>query len=133
MTSGNGFETVFQHYVEEKIKKAPNVNSKEQKEIIQAFRSKVLEDTERLIRQEYLVTAKKEATEKAKEFERKLKFRITVKLICETLFLALLVGLIVNQVTALLSEAGCSAGWVIAISLILCIFFVILAAHESGE
>ena len=107
------------------------VNQDELDSIVEAVKDKVLKDALLEIEHQKLEDAEKKARMEYKAYKRKLIHNLKISLIAETLFLALLVGVIVNQITYLVPE---SYWWqTILISSVLCLFIVILATAEPKE
>ena len=106
-------------------------NQDELAEITEAIKMNILEEALPQISEKKLNEALQKAEEEAKQHKRELLQNIKITLIVETIFIAFLVGIIVNQATNLIPKEHCLAA--IIISLILCAFMVMLAAAEPKE
>lgn len=100
-------------------------------EIAQAIKMMILEEALPQIAESKLNEALQKVEEEAKQHKKKLLQDIKITLIIETIFIAFLVGIMVNQVTNLIPKEHCIAA--IIISLLLCGFMVSLAAAAPKE
>lgn len=107
------------------------IDQDELAEITEAIKMNILEESLPQISEKKLNEATQKIEEEAKEYKRKLLQKIKVTIIIETMFIAFLVGIVVNQVTYLIPNKY----WPLAIliSLVLCVFMVILATAEPKE
>lgn len=69
------------------------------------------------------------AKEEAEKEKRKIISRFKITLIIETIFIAFLVGIIVNQVSSLLPVQW----YIILIALILCFFMILINIGKMGK
>lgn len=106
-------------------------NQDELAEITEAIKMNILEEALPQISEKKLNEALQKAEEEAKQHKRELLQNIKITLIVETIFIAFLVGIIVNQATNLIPKEHCLEA--IIISLILCAFMVMLAVAEPKE
>lgn len=100
-------------------------------EITEAIKTIILEEALPQISENKLNEAFRKAEEEAKQHKKQLLQNIKITLIVETIFIAFLVGIMVNQVTSLIPKEHCMAA--IVISLILCGFMVLLATAAPKE
>lgn len=113
------FNNIVKHYVASFIKLETNIPESEKICIEQAVRSEILEDASKIISRDL---AKKEANKEKKKILKKF----TITLIIETLFIAFLVGIIVNQATIFIPVNHIAGITAIVISLLLCIIILLL-------
>lgn len=103
-------------------------------QITEAIKMNILKETLPQISESMLSEAKQKVEEEAKQYRKKLFQRVKVSLIIETIFIAFLVGIIVNQVTNLIPDKPwLVAPFVIIGSLAVCILMIFLAAAGSKE
>lgn len=100
-------------------------------EITEAIKMNILEEALPQISEGKLNEALQKVEEEAKQHKKELLQNIRITLIVETIFIAFLVGIIVNQVTNLIPKEHCIAA--IIISLLLCGFMVLLATASPKE
>ena len=116
------FDKIVNYYVASRLGKENNLSVSERNSIEKAVRSAVLKDTYQILGKNLLSRAKEEAnTEK-----RRLVKRFKITLIIETIFIAFLVGIIVNQVTNLIPDHWLISAITIIGSLLLCVLMLIL-------
>lgn len=123
-SSKSMFDNMVKHYVASFIRTKNNIPESEKISIEQAVRSEVLENASKIISRDL---AKKEANKEKKKILK--KFKIT--LIIEALFIAFLVGIIVNQVTLFVPVNHIAGITAIVISLLLCIIILFLNIEKD--
>lgn len=123
-SSKSMFDNMVKHYVASFIRTEDNIPESEQISIEQAVRSEVLENASKIISRDL---AKKEANKEKKKILK--KFKIT--LIIEALFIAFLVGIIVNQVTLFIPVNHIAGITAIVTSLLLCIIILFLNIEKD--
>ncbi len=105
----------------------PATASAEDKQfVLDALRELISSD----LRDQFIRQLKKDACEEAKRYKKSLFKKVRTSIIIETILVAFLVGLIVNQVTSLLTGYAVSATIIIVVSLLLCILLIWL---ETGK
>lgn len=126
----NQLDTVVAYYVRHKFQ-CDVTNQNEFAEIVEVIKTNILEEALPRISEKKLSEEKQKVAEEAKQYKRQLLQKVRISLIVETIFIAFLVGIVVNQVTNLIPKQH---WWlVIIISLGLCVFMVILATVEPKE
>ena len=90
-------------------------------------RTELLQEAFQLFKNSLLNKAQKQAEEEKQKILR--KFKIT--LIIETIFIAFLIGIIVNQVTNLIPNKWVISTIIIIVSLLVCVFMVLLAVEKD--
>ena len=99
--------------------------------ITEAVKINILEETLPQISAQRLTEANRRVEEEARQYKRRLLQNVKISLIVETILIAFLVGIAVNQVTSLIPSQYCL--WAIIISLVLCVLMVMLATAEPKE
>lgn len=94
--NGNMLTKVVQYYVSKNIKE--NTEAVDEEVLTRAVRQNVIEDAYA----ELVAEGKHQAVEEVKQYKRNLLEKLKRTVIIETIFIAFLVGLIVNQVTNLI-------------------------------
>lgn len=124
------FDRVVEYYARHKCNPG-NISQDEFNNILGAFKHQVLEDAIPKIEKDELEKAKVRVDEEVKSYKRKALQALKLSLIIETIFLAFLVGIVVNQVTNLIPPEGL---WIaIFLSLIVSAFIVYIATLEPKE
>ncbi len=124
------FDRVVEYYARHKCNPG-NISQEEFSNILGAFKHQVLQDAIPQIEKEELDKAKARVDEEVKSHKRKALQALKLSLIIETIFLAFLVGIVVNQVTNLIPPEGL---WIaIFVSLIVSAFIVYIATLEPKE
>lgn len=119
-------DKIVRYYVISRLNKTNSLSKAEIENITKGILSEVIKDTYQNLDSKLLEKSKKEAfAEKQKILN---KFKIT--LIIETLFIAFLVGLIVNQATNFIDNQPVSFTTII-ISLLLCVIFIFLNVKKE--
>lgn len=118
-------DKIVRHYVISLLNKTNSLSKAEIEEITKGIRSEVIRNTYQNLDRKLLEKAKKEAFFEKQKILNKFK----INLIIETLFIAFLVGLIVNQVTNFIDNQPVSFITII-ISLLLCVIFIFLNAKK---
>ncbi len=119
-------DKIVRYYVISRLNKTNSLSKAEIENITKGILSEVIKDTCQNLDSKLLEKSKKEAfAEKQKILN---KFKIT--LIIETLFIAFLVGLIVNQATNFIDNQPVSFTTII-ISLLLCVIFIFLNVKKE--
>lgn len=104
------------------------VTPKEKAFMIARLKELALDDALKDIKNEQIQQMKQEAKKEAKSYKKSLFKKVRTTLIIETIFVALLVGIMVNQFTILLPSN--SSGLIIIVCLLLCILLIWL---ETGK
>lgn len=73
----------------------------------------------------------KEAKKEAKSYKKSLFKKVRRSIIIETIFVAFLIGIIVNQVTFLIPENTLIAFFTIIISLLICVLFIMIETDKK--
>ena len=107
------------------------IDQDELDEITEAIKMNILEEALPQISEKKLNEVTQKVEEEAKEYKKKLLQNIKISIIVETIFIAFLFGIVVNQVTYLIPNKYWSLA--IVISLVLCVLMVILATAEPKE
>lgn len=126
------FDRVVEYYARHKSNPG-SISQDELNDILGAFKRQVLEDAIPQIEKSELEKAKARVNEEASAYKRKVFQNLRRSLIIEAIFVAFLVGIVVNQVTWLIPEAWNWCLGVIAISLIVCTLLVVLSTTEPEE
>ena len=126
----NQLDTVIAYYVRHKLR-CDVPNEDEFGEIVEAIKTNILEEALPQISEKKLSEAREKVEEEARQYKKQLLQKVRISLIVETIFIAFLVGIVVNQVTNLIPKQH----WRLAIiiSMGLCVFMVILATVEPKE
>ena len=126
----NQLDTVIAYYVRHKLR-CDVPNEDEFGEIVEAIKTNILEEALPQISVKKLSEAREKVEEEARQYKKQLLQKVRISLIVETIFIAFLVGIVVNQVTNLIPKQH----WRLAIiiSMGLCVFMVILATVEPKE
>lgn len=119
-------EQMLEVYVEHKITNRPVIDPREMASILRAVKEDALED----LRDEQIQQMKREVKKEAKRYKKAQFKRVRTSIIVETILVALLIGIIVNQVTTLLPSDSYAPWAIIVISLLLC---VLLIWVETGK
>lgn len=124
------FDIVIDYYARHRSNPS-NIPLDELNSIKKSFKYQVAKDAIPWIEKEELEKAKARVEEEVKSYKRKALQALKLSLIIETIFLAFLVGIVVNQVTNLIPPEGL---WIaIIVSLIVSAFIVYLATLEPKE
>lgn len=107
------------------------IDKNELAEITDSIKMHILAEALPQISEDKLNDALQKAEEEARQYKKKLFQNIKVSIIVETIFIAFLVGIMVNQVTNLIPPELCLAA--IIIPLVLCTLMVILTTEEPKE
>ena len=119
-------DKIVRYYVISRLNKTNSLSKAEIEEITKGIHSEVIKNTYQNLDRKLLEKAKKEAFFEKQKILNKFK----INLIIETLFIAFLVGLIVNQVTNFIDNQPVSFITII-ISLLLCVIFIFLNAKKD--
>lgn len=123
-------DTVVAYYVRHKFR-CDVTDQDEFAKIVETIKMNILEEALPQISEKKLSEARQKVEEEARQYKKQLLQKVRISLIVETIFIAFLVGIVVNQVTNLIPKQH---WWLaIVISLGLCVFMVILATVEPKE
>lgn len=123
-------DKVVKYYAHHKCN-PQKISQDELMSILEAFKQQLLKDAIPQIEKDELEKAKARVDEEVKSYKRKAFQTLKLSLVIETIFLAFLVGIVVNQVTNLIP----SEYWweTIILSLIISAFTVRIATLEPKE
>ncbi len=124
----NMLDTIVAAYVET-FRKGRYIDQAEMDQIIESLKKQVLDDAVPLFEETELEKARKDIELEVRAYRKKLLHKLTVSIIIETIFIAFIVGLIVNQVTNLIPDRF--GIWVIIVGMLICVLFVSLLV--SGQ
>ena len=111
----------------EQLYNPATVAPKEKSFILSNYKDLILSD----VRDEEIRQMKKEIQKEAAAYKHSLFKKVRTSIIVETIFVAFLIGLIVNQVTYLLPQSYFWAGSIIVVSLLLCVLFISLESAKD--
>lgn len=132
-------DNVIKSYVTGSGEKKGKRFTKKQTEVMaSALKGKIVsEELIPLVSESQLRVEKKKIEQEAKAYKAKIFSRLRVTLIFETIFVAFLVGIVVNQATAGISWLSERLNWIswgsVIIALLVCILVVILGTSNTGE
>lgn len=120
-------DKIVKHYVESLNKNGSNISDSEKASISEALRSKVLQEVFVKFKDSFHAKVKIEVAEE----KRKILKNFKTTLIIETLVIAFLIGIIVNQVTSLIPKHWFISTAIIVISLLICVLMVFLTIEKD--
>jgi len=124
------FDIVIDYYARHRSNSS-NIPLDELNSIKKTFKHQVAKDAIPWIEKEELEKARARVDEEVKSYKRKALQALKLSLVIETIFLAFLVGIVVNQVTNLIPPEGL---WIaIIVSLLVSAFIVYIATLEPKE
>lgn len=91
------------------------------------IRTKLLEEAYKIFKTDLL----KKAQEQAEAEKQKILRKFKVTLIIETIFIAFLIGVIVNQVTNLIPNKWIISTSIIIVALLVCVLMVLLTLEKN--
>lgn len=125
--NGNMLTKVVQYYVSNNVKR--NAETVDQEAITQAVRENIVKDAY----DELVAEGKGQVVEEVKQYKRNLLEKLKRTVILETIIIALLVGLVVNQITNLIPVGPL---WVLGVclaSVVVGVAMVYLATSDTKE
>lgn len=126
----NMLDTIVADYVK-KFKRAQSIEQTEMEQIIDSIKKQVLADAFPLFEEMELEKAREKAELDVQAYKKKLLHRVTVSIIVETIFIAFIVGIIVNQVTELIPDQYGIV--VIVVGILVCVLFVSLLVNGQEK
>lgn len=126
-------DTLLDTYIQQKHFKDTAVTENEVAAVTAAIKQKVLDEAYRYYTEEQISQAREKAEREAKERRRKLLAKVKRTLVIETIFLALTVGLIVNQITTWIPDGYNWSVPAVVIGLMVCTLLVVIMASDSTE
>lgn len=121
------FGKIIKHYVNSNLNNKSKITVQELLKIQSGIQNEVIKE----IFQSYKGDLLDKARIKAQEEKRKIIKRVKLSLIIETIFIAFLVGIIVNQVTNFIPCNNFFSIAVIIIALIICLLMVLLTTGND--
>lgn len=132
-------DTLLDTYIQQKHFKDTAVNEDEVAAVTAAIKQKVLDEAYRYYTEEQINQAREKAEREAKERRRKLLAKVKRTLVIETIFLALTVSIIANQITNWISHVEVPdapflpSAITVIIGLMVCTLLVVIMASDSTE
>ena len=122
------FDQVVEHYIQQFRPKGSNISDFEMENIFQSVKKNIRDEVMDFIEEEERKKILNKIEGEAKDYRKKLFRKVKVTIIVETIFVAFLVGLIVNQVTSLIPQVYC---WgVIILSFLACVLLIFLETKD---
>ena len=117
------FDQVVEHYIQQFRPKGSNISDFEMENIFQSVKKNIRDEVMDFIEEEERKKILNKIEGEAKDYRKKLFRKVKV-----TIFVAFLVGLIVNQVTSLIPQVYC---WgVIILSFLACVLLIFLETKD---
>lgn len=126
MMASSMFDQVVEAYVKSVLNEEEKKNPSSVDMVANSLKEAILKD----LRKDESILLSKEAKEDARSYKKTLIRKVKRTLIYETIFLAFLVGMIVNQATSFVPEKPYFAMGVIVVALIVC---ALLICAETGK
>lgn len=126
-SSESMLDKIVKHYVESLHKNGSNIPDNEKISISEALKSKILQEVFIKFKDSFHAKVRTEAADEKRKILKKFK----TTLIIETLVIAFLIGIIVNQVTNLIPEHWFVSTAIIVISLLICVLMVFLTLEKD--
>ena len=121
-------DKIVKHYVMSFLSSEGKTFSDDELHIMETgIRTKLLEEACKILK----TTLLKNAQEQAETEKQKILRKFKVTLIIETIFIAFLIGIIVNQVTNLIPNKWIISTSIIIVALLVCVLMVLLALEKN--
>ena len=121
-------DKIVKHYVMSFLSSEGKTFSDDELHIMETgIRTKLLEEACKILKTNLLKNAQEQAEAEKQKILRKFK----VTLIIETIFIAFLIGIIVNQVTNLIPNTWIISTSIIIVALLVCVLMVLLTLEKN--
>lgn len=121
-------DKIVKHYVMSFLSSEGKTFSDDELHIMETgIRTKLLEEACKILKTNLLKNAQEQAEAEKQKILRKFK----VTLIIETIFIAFLIGIIVNQVTNLIPNKWIISTSIIIVALLVCVLMVLLTLEKN--
>lgn len=121
-------DKIVKHYVMSFLSSEGKTFSDDELHIMETgIRTKLLEEACKILKTNLLKNAQEQAEAEKQKILRKFK----VTLIIETIFIAFLIGVIVNQVTNLIPNKWIISTSIIIVALLVCVLMVLLTLEKN--
>ena len=121
-------DKIVKHYVMSFLSSEGKTFSDDALHIMETgIRTKLLEEACKILKTNLLKNAQEQAEAEKQKILRKFK----VTLIIETIFIAFLIGIIVNQVTNLIPNKWIISTSIIIVALLVCVLMVLLTLEKN--